>query len=156
MLTSTIQIEILCNCFRAIRSREDFFINGQKGCDPGGERSRGNHSYAGGGGGCRAGVSFHAGLIFERSPTRSESASVSRSLKRLVARGLVEPSLETQHFEVSLTDVGRQLAAKSLGVVDPYPTEDDYVQALHPDLTLRQVKSRRQRELREFANQNRD
>lgn len=141
------QVALLVYFFEGVREREEHFLNREKGRDQAYCRmSKGLDGRCSGGAGCRPNVPWVPFAYLKRPPTRSESASLSRCLKRLAARGLVEPIASWGKHKncVDVTEEGRKVAAASLGVTDPYPTEADYQLAYHPGKSIEQIRHERE------------
>jgi len=153
------QKEVLCYLFSLCREREDYFMKTRETnhctagqvdpCDRISRLWKIKKSCYPGGGGCYPSVCWCPGHFLQRNPTRSESASLSRCLKRLYERQLInygrysKSSLRPLAVEIKLERTGRNLASSLLRVVDPYPTEKDYQLAYYPHLSIDQITEMR-------------
>jgi len=147
------QKQILVYLYRGVRAREDHFLGGRKGEDPGskyaGPNKWGGSRYmtAGGGGGCRPSIDWQLEAFLNRKPSASEKSSFSRSVRRLHDSGLLVKDSKI----VGVCDAGRVTAVEILGESDPYPTEADYQLAFFPGMTIAEILANRERRMAEFS-----
>jgi hypothetical protein len=101
-------------------------------------RTRRRGAWAGecGGVGCRPSIGWQWRVVSDKSPTRSQSAAVSRAMRRLVDRGLLDRGNlwtgSSRNISVRLTDAGRVIASTLAGETDPFPTSASYENMFPP------------------------
>jgi hypothetical protein len=99
-----------------------------------------------GGGGCRPLIGWRWQVVFNTPPTRSQCAALSRALRRLEQRGLVDRTNintgSTHTGPLGVTNLGRVVASTLAGETDPYPTLRDWVKVSPGSLTPEELEAR--------------
>jgi hypothetical protein len=132
MLTplSDLQRQILVGVWNDTRLRERQCVFNVR------TRRRGAWAGEAGGVGCRPSIGWRWRIVSDKPPTRSQSAAVSRAMRRLVDRGLLERGNpwtgSSRNLSVRLTDAGRVIASMLAGETDPFPTSASYENMFPP------------------------
>ena len=107
---------------------------------------RGNWHAEFGGGGCRPCIGWRWQVVFDEPPSRSQCAALSRALRRLEERGLVDRTNiytgTTRTATLTITNRGRVVASQLAGEKDPYPTLRDWVKVSPGRFTLEELEAR--------------
>jgi hypothetical protein len=142
---SELQKQVLVSLWKELRSIErDFEAEDRPSRFGSGRRGWWFNEF--GGGGCRPLIGWRWQVVFNTPPTRSQCAALSRALRRLEQRGLVDRTNintgSTHTGPLGVTNLGRVVASTLAGETDPYPTLRDWVKVSPGSLTPEELEAR--------------